>query len=87
MKVTGKEAYLSNLMVALPHRRKGLGADILGKVMIEARRAGAEELILDVDTMNSPAVNLYKKCGFEILQRREKSYPRGEDAFVMRRPL
>ncbi|MCG3205404.1 MAG: hypothetical protein KCHDKBKB_02125 [Elusimicrobia bacterium] len=87
VRVVGEEAYLSNFMVASETRRRGWGEKILQKVMMWAGSQGARVLLLDVDIQNLPAINLYKKLGFEILQRREKSYPRGEAAFVMRRAI
>jgi ribosomal protein S18 acetylase RimI-like enzyme len=44
-------------------------------------------LVLDVDPANAAAVALYNKTGFEIVERRARSYPRGEDALIMRKHL
>lgn len=87
IKVVGEEAYLSNVLVAREYRRKGLGCEILQKVIMEVASRGARELILDVDTANEPAIAMYRKIGFEVLQQRNKSYPRGEDAFIMRKKI
>ncbi len=87
IKVVDEEAYLENMMVAPDGRRKGAGAEMLQKVMMWAASAGAEEVLLDVDTTNLPAIGLYIKLGFEFLEQRENSYPRGEDAYIMRKEL
>lgn len=87
VRVAAGEAYLSNMMVDPAHRRSGIGADFLQKVMIRAASSAAECMALDVDTANLPAIGLYKKLGFETVQLRERSYPNGEHAFVMRRQL
>jgi ribosomal-protein-alanine N-acetyltransferase len=83
----GDEAYLSNIMTSSSARRRGRAAALLQKVMIWARSSGAAQLVLDVDPSNAPAIALYNKIGFEIIERRPRSYPRGEDAIVMRKLL
>lgn len=85
--VVEDEAYLSNIMVNPAARRKGCGTQILQKVMMWVASEGARRLMLDVDVSNLNAIGLYRKLGFEIIQRRTASYPRGEDAYVMRKPL
>jgi [ribosomal protein S18]-alanine N-acetyltransferase len=87
VKIVESEAYLENMMIAPTIRRKGAGVEMLQKVMMWAASAGAEQVLLDVDTMNLPAIGLYIKLGFEFLEQRENSYPRGEDAYIMRREL
>ena len=81
------EAYLLNFMVDPAFRRRGLGAKVLQKVMIDARDHGARRLVLDVDAANGPALSLYTKAGFQTLERRRGAYPRGEDALVMKKEL
>jgi ribosomal-protein-alanine N-acetyltransferase len=78
------EAYLQNLFVKPPLRNKGWGEKIVRQIMIWSRNEGANRLTLDVDPANKAAVRLYEKVGFQVLERRKKSYPRGEDALVMR---
>lgn len=82
-----EEAYLSNLMTSPQKRRHGFAEFLVQKVMIWAKEAGATELVLDVDPNNGSAVTLYKKLGFDIIEHRHQSYPRGEDALMMRRQL
>jgi ribosomal-protein-alanine N-acetyltransferase len=81
------EAYLSNFVVAPTLRRGGLGENLLQRVMIWCKHSGASQLFLDVDPANLPAIALYNKHGFETIERRPRSYPRGEDAIVMRKKL
>lgn len=81
------EAYLQNILIEPGSRRKGQAETFLQKVMMWARSNGAEFLTLDVDAENVPACRLYQKMGFHMLERRKKSYPRGEDAIVMRHSL
>jgi ribosomal-protein-alanine N-acetyltransferase len=81
------EAYLSNFMTSPAARRKGFGDALLQKVMIWSKHSGASQLFLDVDPTNASAISLYSKAGFEVIDRRPRSYPRGEDAIVMRKIL
>ncbi|MBV9079999.1 MAG: GNAT family N-acetyltransferase [Elusimicrobia bacterium] len=81
------EAYLLNIMIAPEVRRRGFGEILLQKVMIWSREQGARRLVLDVDAGNAPALRLYAKAGFETLERRPRSYPRGENALVMKKDL
>lgn len=78
------ESYLQNIMVDPSRRRQGFGEKILQKVMMWAQQQGAADIWLDVEANNEPAVQLYTKAGFKIMERRKKSYPQGEDALVMR---
>lgn len=87
LQIVDDEAHLLNLMVNPAARRKGHGATLLQKVMIGARHRGARQFFLDVDAVNEPALALYRKAGFNILERRRAAYPRGEDALVMKKDL
>jgi ribosomal-protein-alanine acetyltransferase len=86
------EAQLLNLSVVPDARRRGLGGALLQRFIDDARRAGAEQMFLEVRIANSPAIGLYAAAGFEPVGRRHAYYPatsRGisEDALVMRRTL
>lgn len=86
------EAQLLNLSVVPDSRRRGLGGALLQRFIDDARRAGAEQMFLEVRISNAPAIALYEATGFEPVGRRHAYYPatpRGmsEDALVMRRTL
>jgi len=87
VQVVGYEAYLQNLMVPPDLRRRGHGGRLLQKVMIWVQSRGAARLLLDVAAENADAVRLYERSGFSTLERRRRSYPRGEDALVMKKDL
>ena len=48
---------------------------------------GAKEAFLEVRVSNTPAIELYKKMGFEIKRVERRYYVDGEDAYVMARKL
>jgi ribosomal protein S18 acetylase RimI-like enzyme len=52
-------------------RGRGLGRELVRKVLLEARTADAPQLTLSVDARNQIALNLYRSMGFEEYDRRE----------------
>lgn len=60
----GKAFYLDRLGVNSEHQRKGYGRAVLGKAAALAGELGAEYLRLFVVDSNTPAIELYRKCGF-----------------------
>ena len=57
--------WLFSLVVRLRHRGMGIGEALSRKVIAEATQEGAEKLKLFVFEDSRPAVQLYKKLGFE----------------------
>lgn len=47
------------------YRGRGLGSKLLASVLEHAKRFGLEKVELNVYTSNTPAIELYKKFGFE----------------------
>ncbi|WP_238375024.1 GNAT family N-acetyltransferase [Vulcanisaeta thermophila] len=61
-------------------------------MMIRGMRAmkhfyGAEEVYLEVRVSNTPAINLYKKLNYKIVDLIRGYYSDGEDAYIMARSL
>jgi ribosomal protein S18 acetylase RimI-like enzyme len=52
-----------------------------------ARRRRALELRLVTAEANVAALDLFLRSGFEIVERLERYYPRGQNAVVMRKEL
>ncbi|MDO5332290.1 MAG: tRNA (adenosine(37)-N6)-threonylcarbamoyltransferase complex transferase subunit TsaD [Bacillota bacterium] len=65
------------------YQRKGYGQAMLDRLILEAKNAGCEFVHLEVRTHNEPAINLYKKNGFEIVRTRNNYYTNGDDAYDM----
>jgi len=57
--------YLARLGVALAHRGKGLGRELMTLAADVARNQGAEFLRLFVADCNTPAIKLYESLGYE----------------------
>ena len=81
----GEVADVMTIAVAPPAQGQGLGAVLLGWLVAEARRAGAEHVMLEVRADNNTAQRLYAAAGFDTLTVRRKYYQPGDvDALVMR---
>jgi len=52
-------------MVHPQYRRNGFGREILMTCIEKLNEENADKIILQVETKNSNALNLYKSCGFE----------------------
>lgn len=53
---------------------QGLGYKILSELISFAKRAGYEQLELEVVSTNTSAINLYKKLGFKVYGERPRSF-------------
>jgi ribosomal-protein-alanine N-acetyltransferase len=75
---------LANMAVTLQHRRRGLGAFLLSRILEVARERGIETLFLEVRVSNEAARKLYTRFGFsEVGLRRGYYREPKEDARVM----
>lgn len=82
------ELHLTDLGVAAPHRRRGVGRLLLQALCAEGRQAGARAILLEVRENNAAALSLYTGLGFSELARRARYYTdSGEDAVVMQLEL
>lgn len=81
------EAHLLTIGIAAGHQRKGMGEEVLGRMAAMARDSGIRRIILEVRPSNTPALSLYRKCGFRQIGLRRGYYPADnggrEDAIVM----
>ena len=83
----GDIAELQRIAVAAPHRRHGVAAALLARVVDAARRTPADRLLLEVREDNRGALAFYAGQGFVEIDRRPRYYRDGTTAVVMRRPL
>ena len=58
-------AYVSDLVVSAPYRRRGVGRQLLVRAEEFARTIGAGRLRINVFAGNADAWRLYRACGFE----------------------
>lgn len=60
-----KVAYIGELFVATPERRKGIGESLVAKAFERARGKGAKEVKLRTYKDNNSAIKFFRKIGFE----------------------
>jgi [ribosomal protein S18]-alanine N-acetyltransferase len=81
----GEVADVMTIAVAPAAQGRGLGTVLTNWLIDEARRGGAEHLMLEVRADNVAAQRLYSKAGFAMLTVRRKYYQPGDvDALIMR---
>ena len=73
------EIDIINIIINENFRRKGYASKLLDYVISISNN---KKLILEVSSLNIPAINLYKKYGFEQINVR-KGYYSGSDALIM----
>lgn len=75
-----------DIIVKEEERQKGI-ASCLMDTMLSDIKESVKLLTLEVRKSNTPAIALYKKFGFEVVNIREKYYRDGEDAYLMGRRI
>jgi ribosomal-protein-alanine N-acetyltransferase len=87
LRVVLDEAEILTLAVRPNARRQGLGGRLTGQGVLEAARAGARRMFLEVAENNEAALALYARAGFVRTGRRKAYYPSADggriDAVVM----
>ena len=71
---TETEAEILSIAVDITYRRAGLGLQLMREAIRRLQTDRVEALILEVDATNVPAVNLYKKLGFDTVGNRPGYY-------------
>jgi ribosomal-protein-alanine N-acetyltransferase len=78
-----RKGHVISIAVLHEHHRKGIGYQLILAATKAMQNYNAKECYLEVRESNSPAVELYKKLGFEIARTLKKYYADGEDALLM----
>ncbi|PIU59057.1 ribosomal-protein-alanine N-acetyltransferase [Candidatus Bathyarchaeota archaeon CG07_land_8_20_14_0_80_47_9] len=82
-----KKGHVVSVAVMLSYRRKHIGEALVNKAMENMLVYNAKQCYLEVRATNTPAVNLYKKLGFQVTRTIKGYYADGEDAYVMTKKL
>lgn len=80
-------ADIHTLTVVASHRRKGVGRELLKRLIDWARVKKAQAIMLEMRLGNDAAQPLYKSFGFTEISKRENYYGPGLTAVVMRKEL
>lgn len=75
------------ITVADGHRRKGIGRELLRRLIDWSRTQKCEAIMLEVRVGNEEAIPLYTSFGFIEISRRKDYYGPGKSAIVMRKEL
>ncbi len=82
------EAEIYNIGVRNAHRKRGIGASLLGRFLAICSKNLVENVFLDVRASNVTATSFYSENGFEKIAVRKHFYRDPvEDALVMRLKL
>ena len=82
-----RKGHVISIAVLPENQREGIGCELMRETMRSMVNYKAKECYLEVRGSNVPAVNLYKKMGFEIARTIRGYYADGEEAYVMARKL
>lgn len=87
IRVLYEETQICNICVAPNYRRQGFATELLDAVRSFAIEQGCERCELEVNVSNEPAVEMYKKCGYNVEGIRKNFYRRSRyatrDAYTM----
>ena len=82
-----KKGHVISIAVLPEHQREGIGSALMREAMQAMVNYKAKECYLEVRASNVPAVNLYRKMGFEVAKTVRGYYADGEAAYVLARKL
>lgn len=90
-RVVHEQADIITIVVRPAQRRHGLAQCLLQYALLASMAKGATQMFLDVEDGNIPAIQLYEKNGFSLINRRKLYYRQKDgsykDALVMSRVL
>ena len=82
------EAYITNVAVFPEYRRLGIGEALIDAATDGAKQRDCDFISLEVRISNTPAIELYKKEGYNIVGQRKNFYSNPtEDAYIMTKYL
>ena len=90
LSVSTEESHLLNIGLTSLKRGRGLGRELLEKMIMAAEVMGSKKIFLEVRISNVIAIDLYKASGFKEVGLRKKYYrlkEGREDAILMSKPL
>jgi ribosomal-protein-alanine N-acetyltransferase len=82
-----KKGHVVSIAVIPEYRRKGIGEALINRAIEGMKLYNAKQCFLEVRMTNTPAINLYKKLGFQVTKNIRRYYADGEDAYVMSKKL
>lgn len=78
------EGEITNVVMKPEYRNKGIGLNMLCKLMKDGEKMGVEAFTLEVRESNASAIHVYEKIGFRPEGMRKNFYEKPiEDAVIM----
>ena len=81
--LTPDDTQITNIVTKKSERNKGIGRQLLDKLIEMTRELEKDSISLEVDETNDTAIFLYKRQGFKEVGRRKKYYKGINDAIIM----
>lgn len=66
--ITPDDTEITNIVTKKSERKRGIGSLLLDRLIEMTKELGKDSISLEVNEINKPAINLYKKAGFEIVR-------------------
>ena len=76
------EGHITDLAVGEKYRNKGIGKELIEKILFLAKELKIRSIFLEVRESNEAARKLYQKLGFKQMGKRKGYYPKNEDALT-----
>lgn len=75
---------IQTIGVLAEYEGRGFARAMMDELIAEAKKRGAEDVMLEVSATNPRAQELYRRFGFEHIHTRKKYYRDGSDGLIMR---
>ncbi|MDN5894822.1 MAG: GNAT family N-acetyltransferase [Nocardioides sp.] len=85
--LAGDVVDLERIGVRADSQRRGVAGQLLDSALDQARRDGADRMLLEVSSVNHEALGFYAGADFRQIDVRARYYRDGSDALVMARSL
>ena len=82
-----KKGHIVSVAVIPQYRQMGIGYSLVRQAISAMIARQMDECYLEVRVTNYPAINLYRKMGFEVARTIPRYYFDASDAYVMAKPL
>lgn len=83
-KLDAKTGYIAMLVVRKDQRKLGVGSNLVKLAIKAMKEAGANEIVLETEVTNQPALKLYENLGFIRDKRLFRYYLNGLDALRLK---
>ncbi|EDV29154.1 uncharacterized protein TRIADDRAFT_18177 [Trichoplax adhaerens] len=83
-KKTIRRGYIAMLAVEKDYRKRGIGSELVSLTIEQMIKEGCDEVVLETELSNKPALALYENLGFVRDKRLFRYYLNGRDAFRLK---